>query len=267
MKIRNALLASLSFALTALPVALAFASDAWIDFKSASGIYEARLPEDYKITSSKFLIDDKLAVGSEEASALVDQRPYKNAMKSYIVKYEQTFGPALTEKDVGVLLNQEVENYINYYKKFDGVIRDQNLNGYRGHWGGELYMSYKDPTFGVQSIRARIVFSDNTKLQQIVVGPDELMASYQTRDFFDSLRFEPGVSVVKDTFVDTWKPVESPMGIFSVLLPAEKQPPYYALDPVMKVAGNNEIVSLSFRDPVRGENVFFNIYSYNYDVY
>lgn len=263
--IKRSLLGLLTLSFLAIPVAVHSAEDTWITFQSPSGVYKVRMPEGLKSTSTQFLVDDDRAIHSEETSILIDQRPYKNAMKSYIMKFDQTFGPPLTADNVGQLLHQEFQNYINYYSQFDGEVKHQDTEGYDGHWGGNIMISYKDKEFGQQTIRARILYGDDTRLQQIIIGTDDLMNSFATRDFMDTLHFEPGVSIVKARVREKWMTMESPTGMFTLLYPGNTAPPYFTAPPKASWDDKNEIVAALYHDPVRNENVYFNIYGYQFN--
>jgi hypothetical protein len=262
--IKRSLLGLFTLSFAVLPASFAGAED-WMTFTSPSGVYQVRMPEGLKSSSTQFLVDDDRAVHSEETSVLIDQRPYQNTMKSYIVKFDQTFGPALTGDNVSQLLHEEFQSYINYYSQFEGVVKHQDTEGYNGHWGGDIMISYKDKEFGQQTIRARILYGDDTRLQQIIIGSDDLMNSFATRDFMDTLIFDPGVSIVKGRVNEKWLTMESPTGMFTLLYPGEKAPPYFTTPPKASWDDKNEIVAAVFHDPVRNENVYFNVYGYKFN--
>lgn len=264
-KITRSLLGFLSFALTLVPFLAYSASENWVDFISASGIYESRMPQGASTTTTDFLIADQRALRSEETSVVIDQRPYKDAMKSYVIKFDQSFGPPLTVDDIARLVQQDFNAYAEHYKDLEGVVRNKSTEGFGAQLGGEIQISYRDPTFGIQSIRVRILYDDTTKIQQIVVGPDDIMNSYSTRDFYESLHFNPGIAIVERTMLEDWKSLESPTGMFTMRYPKFKAPPYYTTEPTAKWDDKNEIVSLAFHDPVRNEKLFFNIYGYQFN--
>ncbi len=252
------------FFLFAAPAAANWEKD-WTVFKSPTGVYEARFPEGFKSAHTKFLVDDKRAVHVEETTATLDQRPFRNTVKSYIVKFDQTLGPPLNANNVGQLLHEEFQNYISYYSTMDGVVVRQNTEGYLGHWGGEIQLTYKDPEFGEQSLRARILYSPDTRLQQIVIGTKDLMDSYLTRDFMESLRFTPGISIVKGMVREQWLTMESPTGMFTMLYPGQEAPPYFTAPPNATWDAKTETVAAVYHDPVRNENVYFKVYGYQFD--
>jgi hypothetical protein len=263
-KLKRSLTLFLTTGLALLPVTVLKADD-WTNYESPSGVFMVRIPEGYTAATMQFMVGDERAAHSEELSSLIDQRPYKNTMKSYIIKFDQTIGPSLTSNDVAQILAEEFNGYINYYKKMEGVVRTRITDGVAGHWGGEIMISYRDPTFGVQSIRSRVLFNETTRLQQIVIGADDQMNSYATRDFFDSLVFESGVSKVEESVREKWLTMESPTGMFTMLYPDVLAPPYYTVEPKAQWDDKNEVVSISFNDPVRNEKIFFNVYGYRFN--
>ena len=73
----------------------------------------------------------------------------------------------------------------------------------------------------------------------------------------DTLIFDPGISVVKGRVNEKWLTMESPTGMFTLLYPGEKAPPYFTSPPKASWDDKNEIVAAVFHDPVRNENVYF----------
>lgn len=251
--------------LTALVPAVAIAAADWGNFVSESKTFSVRLPEDHTSTRHQFFLGDDAAVNSEEVSSLIDQRPYKNTIKSYAIKLDQTIGPALTKESVAQLLDQEYNRYEEYYKTLDGEVLSQAPNNAAGMFGGEIYIAYKDPKLGPQRLRAQILFSETTKVQMIVAGSDDVMNSFQTRDFIESIVIRDGLESVKNTLSEKWVPMESPTGMFTIKHPPEPVPPYYPLKPTVKTADKVEMVGLVFNDPVRNESIFFNVYGYSFN--
>ena len=79
--IKRSLLGLFTLSFAVFPIGFAGAED-WMTFTSPSGVYQVRMPEGLRSSSTQFLVDDDLAVHSAETSVLIDQRPYQNTMKS-----------------------------------------------------------------------------------------------------------------------------------------------------------------------------------------
>ena len=71
------------------------AEDGWTNYLSSTGVFKTRLPTGHKTALNSFLIGDKLAASHEETAGAIDQRPYKDVLMNYIVKFDQTNGPSL----------------------------------------------------------------------------------------------------------------------------------------------------------------------------
>lgn len=245
----------------------------WQEYYSKSGIFSVRIPIGAKEDVTEFGLTQNLIAQKGQLIATFDQRPYKDVVKNYIVKYEQTFGQPLADNDIGHLISKELAMYEDYYGKLQGILKDrQDLIFQGGIPGGEIYITYQDPELGEQSIRARIFFIRSGKVTQIVSGPEELMHAFHTRKFFESLTMEEGFKKQnKNSDKDgRWKYYDSPLGIFTAYLPDVIDP--YVKKPA-KFDNSDTVERLSFEiyDPVWGDTLFYNIYGYvipeNFDYY
>ncbi len=263
---RRKIAALLFLALMAIPAAgLLAADDIWTDFVSKTGRYSARMPAERSTKTTLFVIGNTKALNSEETASVLDQRPYKNAMKTYIVKFDQTFGPNLRDVDVEQLLHHKFQSYIDYYEGLGGKVLARNADGFGTFWGGELYLSYNESGLGQQFFKARIFYNETTQLEQIIIGPEDSMNTFKTRDFIDSLQINDGIPLIEGGFREHWVPMTSPSGLFRVLHPPEPQPPYYNQKPVVKKSAAAELVGFTYSDPIRNESVFYNIYGYTFE--
>lgn len=246
--------------MTATPNAHAQGMTKYID---EDGIFHVLIPDTYKINKKYFRIDENEVAISGEVVATEDQRPYKDVVKQYIIKYEQTIAHSITENDIASLLNLELGKYIDYYTALGGVIRNKELNTYGGKPGGEVVMSYRDKERGIQSIRVRIIYSDVTKVEQIVIGPEDSMFAYKTKDFYDSLQVNDGRTELKGDLQKEWDTVTSPFAISTQLVP-RKNPPFVENKPEFTNSDKIERMSMRFTDPVYGYTMFYNIYGYRF---
>ena len=209
-------------------------AELWVLYESESGIFTARMPEDNESTASEFMVDNKLSVTSEEVSALIDQRPYKNALKGYIVRSDQTIGAGLNNKQVELLMERELNLYEDFYVAHGGDVKSRKVGiSGLGIYTGELLIAYLDPAFGEQIVRVKVLFSTSTRLEQILIAPADSINSMMTRDYFDSLTFEDGLRVSDKVLEGTWDQKMSPLGLFTIGIP-QVVDPYMPFAPKIK---------------------------------
>ena len=242
----------------------AYSAESWKSYVSKSGIFNVRIPSNAEEHTTEFNLTRNTIAQSGQLVSTYDQRPYIDVVKNYVVKYEQTFGQTLTDQDISDLIAIELAKYARHYSKLNGVQKDRKDLVFQGGIpGGEIYITYEDPDLGPQNIRARIFFIRSGKVTQLVSGPDEIMNSFHTRKFFESLSMNEGFSKTSknsDVLTD-WHFMDSPLGLFTAYLPAP-------VDPYVKkkaeFAGSDTVerLSIEFFDPVWGDTLFYNIYAY-----
>lgn len=233
-------------------------------FNDEDGIFHVLIPENYKINKKMTRIDNSQMVISTEIHSVVDQRPYKEVVKDFIVKYDQSFMNAIPQEDIPKLLEKDLEKYINYYAKFDGVLRKREVGTFGGQPGGEIIISYLDKEKGIQSIRLRIVYTDVTRVEQIIIGPEDAITAQSTTDYFSSLSVKGGRTSFPGEIEKEWDTLVSPFALFTQLLP-KRTIPYVPNDP--QIASNDRVerVSLKLVDPVYENIMFYNIYGYRFN--
>lgn len=236
----------------------------WEQYKDEDGIFHVLIPGNYKINKKYLRIDDREVATSGEIISTVDQRPYKDVVKQYIVKYEQTFAHSIADNDVGSLLELELGKYIDYYTSFGGVMRNKEMGTFNGRPGGEVVISYKDKELGLQSIRVRIIYANTTKIEQIVMGPEETMFAFRTKDFFSSLQIKDGRTSLDGEFQKEWETVTSPFQLISQLIP-RRNPPFVAKTESFVNSDSIERMSVKIVDPVYGHTLFYNLYGYRFN--
>lgn len=242
---------------------LAHASDGWIEFRDEDGVFNAIVPENYKINKKIMRLDGTQITLSSELTASVDQRPFKDIVKQFVIKYDQTLADSLAQDDIGKLITADVTKYVSYYDALGGVLRKQDNGFFAGFPGTEIVISYKDEKFGLQSLRARFIYTDTSKIQQLVIGPDDTMFNFRTKDFFKSLSVSGGRTVLRGNFNDEWQEIKPPSESFTILTP-RTEPPFAPYKPSIKAGENREVLSLVFEDPVYDQSLFYNVYSYRF---
>jgi hypothetical protein len=233
----------------------------WTRFQDEDNIFHALVPENYKLNKKMLRINDQHQLITTELNATVDQRPYKDLVKQYIIKYDQTFMNAIPQDDIPELVGKEMERYIRFYTKQDGVLRNREFGTFNGMPGGELFISYRDKEKGVQSIRVRFMYSDVSRIEQIIMGPEDAMTAQSTKDFYSSLRVNKGRTKFPGDVEKEWDSTISPLGLFTQLTPKQSEP--YLGEPVNVVSNDRiERLSIKLHDPVYDNDMFYNVYGY-----
>lgn len=225
-------------------------AQSWDKYRDEDGLFHVLIPENYKIKEKTLRVSENQVVISKELTANVDQSSFKkNAVKQYIIKYDQTFSHLIDDKQVPQLINIEVGKYTDYYTAYGGVLREKKMGNFAGYPGAEIIISFRDQERGLQGIRARIMFSSTTKIEQIVIGPEDSMFSHRTKDFFGSLRLNDGRTALEGDFLKEWETETSPFQLSSILVPPVADP--YVPSKV-KVVNTDRVerMSIKFLDPV-----------------
>ena len=236
----------------------------WMKYISPTGIFEVKIPDQNQTRLSELRNGPQTIISSDEIMASIDQRPYKNAVKSYIVRFDQTLSPGLTEEEKARLLERDIEAYVSHYASKGGVLKKRHPRTVRYSKGAEIEISYQDPEFGPSGIRASILYTDSTRLEQVLTGPERIINAIRSNQFFQTLDIFKGIGEKQGTYEDEWDSHISPLKIFSVLLP-HKANPYIPRDPIITSDKNTDKITFIFNDPVRKERIFYNIYGYRTD--
>jgi len=234
----------------------------WIAFQSESALYTSKMLDNVIEKNDAIPVLLNAVAYSGQATSEIDQRPYKNAVKRYTVKIDQTIGAPLRSHEIGPLIDKELKAYTDYYTNLGGVLKKKDANIYHHNLhGGEVYIQYKDPEFGDQSIRARVLFTGTSKFQQIITGPDSMMNAYSSKAFFDSMNVTGGYHMKPEAFGKNMQEMPSPLGIFTAYIP-QQTPSFMPAQPVVKNTQNVEKMGMRFIDPVSRSSVLYNIYGY-----
>ena len=233
----------------------------WENHVSLSGIFKAKFPQNYKYKLYPFRYNTENVAFSVEVVASLDGSD-DNKDKSILIKAVQSFGDALTMREAKKLLNKEASKYVRSLKKMGGSVlvnEDIMRNDFPGK---RLYFTYFDN--GVKyGIRICIYMTDTARVEQVLTAPANIMYSYRSDDFFDSLKLFDGVTKLEEPlpFGRGWTDHVSNNKAFTVKLPPvdsdfTPSPPQYNITPT------KEVMRFRFVDPVVGETVFYNVYSY-----
>lgn len=253
-------LASIALFTTAAP---AHAAE-WVQYKDENGIFHSLIPENYKINSRVIRLTDNTVAVSSDLTSLVDERTFRDSVSQFAVKYTQTLADTIAKEDIQSLLERDLDRYIGYYKSKGGEILAQEVKHYGGRPGAELVMAYKNDAGSLESIRARILYSDSTKLEQMIVGHPDALNTYRTNDFFTSLSMKDGRTNLSGKFQDEWETTTSPFNLFTVTAP-RRTVPFVPESP--KISSNDRIERFSMQlfDPVYENLIFYNVYGYRFN--
>ena len=238
-----------------------WAENRWILHKSSSGIFNVRIPNEYETANEKMHVSSETFAQTGELISTIDQRPYKNVSKNYIVKYEQTLGPALSKTEREAIIDYDLDLYAQHYEALGGIVQERVTTPSEDNTTGELYITYEDPSMGEQGVRAFITFTDVSKFQQILTGPLHIMHSFESKDFFQSLDTKEGRIKAKTKLDSTWIKHDSPFKTFSLSLPPVSEV-FHPHEPRIEHNDHSEVISSYFYDPVRKQQLFYKVYGY-----
>ncbi|MFP4313893.1 MAG: hypothetical protein ACLFR0_06165 [Alphaproteobacteria bacterium] len=258
------LLALLNLALLASFSSQPALAQSWDKYHDEDGLFRVLIPPNYKINKKLMRMTDEQVAISGEVVGVIDQRPYRDTVKNYIIKYEQTLAHTITQNDITDLVSRELEKYVKYYSTMGGVLRDEQLGTFNGRPGGEIMISYRDKERGIQSVRVRILLSETMRVEQIVMGPEDSMYAMRTKEFFDSLVINDGRTNIEGDLKDEWKTHMSPFELTAQLVPP-KNPPFIPENTEFENSDKVERLSLKVVDPVYGQTLFYNVYGYRFN--
>lgn len=265
-KISTALMLFLGAACVFVPAHTRAADDDWVYYESETGVFKSQMPRESDSKIHSLMVGDYKAVNIEKITSQLKPGIYNNIPGTYVVQFDQTFGPALNKEAIAKLIYNEAKVFENFYKPYGGVVLRQNFEGSLGQSGGELLISYNDPEKEKQFVDVKIIVSSSTRLSQIAIGSEESIESLRTKQFFDRFAFFDGLSAPKKKLRDVWKPLLSPLGLFTIYTPPENVAPFFPDPPAVKNTDKAEIISHAFVDPLRGESLFYNVYGYKTDI-
>lgn len=228
---------------------------------SETGAFQVKMPSNVVTQTHEMRIRSDMVAKSENVSATIDQRPFRNSIKKYIVQSEQTLGPDLTEKDFNRLIDLELDKYIAYYSSKNAALKNKEKKYFNGVPGGEIFMTYDDEEMGPQALRARLLYTNRTKVLQIVTSSEAAAFSVRSQEFFQSLSVRGGSSKEDGSIIEDWKEYTSPLKIFSILLPPPAKP-YITKEPNFEHENNRESLTYAVYDPLRNEKINYKISAY-----
>lgn len=260
----------LIFVISTLVHSNVYARVEWESHTSLSGAYDVKFPKEFKLKSMPLRLDANQVLFDEEIVATEgegDDNPQeKTKQKTYFVKVQQTMAQTLGIKFTKLILAKEVKKYKASAEASGGILQSEDPIQTGGYIGKELYFTFKGKTEkDTEGMRIKIMFTDVSKIEQVLSGPASSMYSFKSNDFFDSLKLYDGVKQLEGKVGDSWEEFESPRGIFTIVVPP-KENSFVGGPPVFKTIGEDrEAGRFFFVDPLLKQKLIYNIFSYKVD--
>lgn len=233
----------------------------WEYHKSVSGAFDARFPSNYKIKSSPLRVDDETVLFRVEVTSEIEDEDNPEAPKrNYSIKVDQTLGEVIGSSKIEDLLNRDVFKFKKATKALGAKLESQQDVNIDGFIGKEFMFSFTE-NGAEQGLRVKVMYTDVSRVEAVLAGPQPSMYSFKANEFFNSLKLYDGNARIPGKIGEGWAEYVSPLGIFTLVLPDEKNT--YALGaPKFVKEEKREQGRFSFKDPVLGHRTFFNFFGY-----
>jgi len=237
------------------------ASKDWSLYVSETQLFSVLLPKKSDETVSTFRIGDGLMLHNSEVLSFIDQRPYKNIIKNYIIKFDQTFGPSISKDFQKKIVERELDLYLETYDVKNAKVIDREIEGGNNRTIGEISLLYDDVDEGLQAARIKIIVTPESKFHQVFSGPEKDLRSKKTEQYFESLNIESGIASVPGSINEDWRRIESPKSLFAIKIPPIT-PPYFSNEPSVTTEKKQERIGMVFTDPIWAQNVYYSVTGY-----
>ncbi|MGB0720229.1 MAG: hypothetical protein ACPGRX_07130, partial [Bdellovibrionales bacterium] len=91
-----------------------------------------------------------------------------------------------------------------------------------------------------------------------------IMFDNKTKTFFESFIPLNGVVTNEGSIISEWDTYQAKSGLFAIKAPPVNAP-FFETAPDIHQSGDTDTISLSFRDPVWNQQVFYTVYGYRFD--
>jgi len=240
------------------------ASDNWSLYSSKTGLFSVLVPGNPDENFEEFRVGNDMTIYNTESVAFIDQRPYRDTIKNYVVKVDQTFGPGINGKNRVEIVEREMKIYKDLYREDNPKIVTRTIKDWTDRTYGEIALTYNNLDDEPQGVRVKIVVTNSSKFHQIFSGPAKDIQSEVTEKFFKSLDINSGVVRKAGNINNDWRKVESPFSLFAVKVPPITAP-YFTHDPSVTEEDLTEKIGMVFTDPVWGHSLFYNVTGYEFD--
>lgn len=236
----------------------------WELYSSDSAIYTVRFPEEYKYRLYPIMLTDSSAIYSEEVVATVTSPIDPTDVKDYLVRLDQSFGAPINSTVAKELLAEEEKKYISFARQNNGsLVTNENIE-INGFLGKDFYITYTETKMdetNKRALRIRVMLTDTAKVQMVLSGGSTGMYSYQSDNFFSSLRLTDGYGKASKKQKKDWKSFAAPNNLFTMVIPP-KNLDYRPQSPKYKLSKRVSSAHVTFTDPVVGKKTFYNVYAY-----
>jgi len=239
----------------------ATASQNWSPYVSETQLFSVLMPGKPDETIGSFRVGDGLMVNNSEVLSFIDQRPYKNTVKNYVVKLDQSLGSFIGTDYQVRIIERELDLYVQIYEEKNAVIVDKTVEVGNVKTQGNMILTYEDEDEGLQAVRIRIIINSNSLFHQIFSGPEKDLNTTITEQYFKSLNIQSGVIAIPGSMNEDWRRIESPMSLFAIKVPPIT-PPYFSSEPNVSKEKKKERIGMVFTDPIWAQNVFYSVTGY-----
>ncbi|NCT40991.1 MAG: hypothetical protein GW778_04945 [Alphaproteobacteria bacterium] len=213
--------------------------------------------------SSSFRIGNGLVARTSEVLSFIDQRPYKDIVKTYTIKFDQTIGPAISTKSMVEIAERELKLYESLYADQNAKTIERKIIEETKQVIANLQMVYDDVDEGMQAVQVKIIITFTSKFHQVFTGPEKDLDSQLVIDYFKSSNVKSGHIAEKGTMNEDWRRIESPLSLFAVKIP-QISAPYFMQEPTVFKEKDNKMekIGMVFTDPIWSQKLFYNITGY-----
>jgi len=233
----------------------------WLQYESKSKLFEAYVPGNVDEKVGKLRISKDVVLLSSDLSGFVDQRPYRNSVNNYVIKLNQTFGPAISFESKKQIMQRDLDLYERLYEDMGVVVLDRAMTGGKDELKGHIMLQYSDAELGEQYLKSLITLSNTTRIEQLYTGSERDLEALNTRQFFDSFDFTDGLVIEGGDLNDAWLSYESPFSLFTIKIPGVANS-YVPKAPSIESSGDREHLGVVFTDPVWAQSIFYNVRGY-----
>ncbi|MCB1783155.1 MAG: hypothetical protein KDI13_04105 [Alphaproteobacteria bacterium] len=237
--------------------------DLWEYHPSSTHAFEVRFPKDYKEKIVPFRLSNESIIYNDEIVSTIGDTADDLKDKTYIVKIDQTFGPPISPTKMTELVKKEAATYIRTMESMNASLHFEEDTEDKDSQAKELIFTFNE-NGETKGLRVKIIFTNSSRIQQVMSGPPGVIQSYKTDMYFDSIHVFPGILNDEGDIKKEWEKYESPHGLYTVYLPPNKKP---FVDKPFKyrTISNIERGHVVYVDPLVGFKTTYDIYGYILD--
>lgn len=234
------------------------------EYNHESRLFRLLMPRGHSTSDQLFRLDDKTIIYASDVFREV--QGVENSPNSlYRVRLEQSIAGPFDSRELPGLVAQESQRIMELYGERSPILHEENKGTYNQQPGTEFVIRYIDPDHGELGLRARIIYSDFSRLEITYNGPKALLYSDRVNQFFESARlFDDRVRSEKP-LTQAWQAVSPPSNAYQTRLPRIVES-YHPFETIVRQNPRVTLVNTRFIDPVRKTQFFYSIYDYRFKV-